>query len=73
MARLPSIQLALAGTPVGSPRRSSSTSSGWLALKWRSTWRSRPTSPTVPPENVVRTVTENCRALKLETDGFEDA
>ena len=37
-----------AGKPAGLPRRSSSTWSGWLAPKWRSTWRSRPGSPTAP-------------------------
>jgi hypothetical protein len=27
--------------------------------------------PSGAPENVVRTVTENCRTLKFETQGFE--
>jgi hypothetical protein len=29
--------------------------------------------PSGAPENVVRTVTENCRTLKFDTQGFEDA
>ena len=28
--------------------------------------------PSGAPENVVRTVTENCRTLKFESQGFEE-
>ena len=28
--------------------------------------------PSGAPENVVRTVTENCRTLKFDSQGFED-
>lgn len=46
---------------------------GLLDAKVKITLEIDPDMPSGFPENVVRTVTENCRTLKFDSQGFEEA
>jgi hypothetical protein len=46
---------------------------GLLDAKMKITLEIEAEIPSGAPENVVRTVTENCRTLKFDSQGFEEA
>ena len=46
---------------------------GLLDAKVKITLEIEAEMPSGAPENVVRTVTENCRTLKFDSQGFEEA
>jgi hypothetical protein len=46
---------------------------GLLDAKVKITLEIEADMPSGAPENVVRTVTENCRTLKFDSQGFEEA
>ena len=41
-------------------------------VRWHDTVEIEAEIPSGAPDNVVRTVTENCRTLKFENQGFEE-
>jgi hypothetical protein len=47
--------------------------SGLLGAKVNITLEIEADIPSGAPDNVVRTVTENCRTLKFESSGFEES